>query len=702
MAGDKAIFFVDKHHIVCLDPTTGKERWRVERLIDSQEPNPRATMTEFFHGLNEANMHTVVYHRGVLLVVHPKDQPSWSWISPAIIQALSPQTGKELWRHETTPIGCLDLPDLMGVGGLVWVMDRKAKTLVGLDVATGRIEREISIAKALEVGHHHRCYPNRATENYVIIGRRGAEFVDLASGDVQQNHWARGACRYGHMPANGLLYRPPDPCKCYISGKLQGFYALASEKASESFEQCLSEDNPLEKGPAYGAVERGAAIAYATEWPTYRHDPMRSGSLPMAVPSKLAQAWGTDLGGKLSSPVIAGGKVYVCGVDRHEVHALDADSGKPLWRFTAGGRIDSPPTIHGGTVIFGCADGWVYCLQTSDGQLAWRFRAAPGERRVMSHGQLESAWPVPGSVLVTGGVVFCTAGRSSFLDGGMYAYAIDAETGKLLEHKRIHEVQPYVPSSNRLPAESFGALADILLTDGQGVYLRHRKLGFSTPVQLDSTTAPGLPGKRLIIDGGFLDDFWFHRAYWRLGRIQGNLIVFDKHAAFAAAMHQSAGSDNYRFYVPAGGRVDTVARGTGKGVPSWISGAKVQHGGYHLFAAAHQEPPAANGGKRGRAAASKPLRKWHNDRFPMCPLTMVVADKTLLAAGFPDRIDPQDPWATFEGRVGGVLCALSSADGKKLAEYKLGAPPIFNGMAAADGKVYLSLTDGSIVCFGGQ
>jgi len=675
------VVIVDRRHVICLEPKTGQQRWRTERLVIPAEPAGRASMTEFFHGLNEANMHTVVFHEGVLLVFHPKDQPSWSWVYPAILQALSPETGEELWRYETTPIGCLDLPDLLGVDGLVWVMNRKARTMVGLDVATGAEKRVISIAEALNVGHHHRCYPNRATKHYAILGRRGAEFVDLVSGEVRQHHWARGACRYGHMPANGLLYRPPDPCKCYMSGKLQGFYALASEKAVEGFAECLAEGNPLEKGPAYGTLDEGRPVLYATEWPTYRHDPMRSGSLPSAVPLKLGRAWNADLGGTLSAPVVAGGKVYVCSVDRHEVYALEASGGKPVWSYTAGGRIDSPPTIYGDQAIFGSADGWVYCLRAADGQLAWRFRAAPGQRRVIARGQLESAWPVPGSVLVAGGVVFCTAGRSSFLDGGLYAYALDAATGRMLNRHRINEVQPFTADPYRLPAAAQGALADVLLTDGQGVYLRHRRLDLATPVRLDSAIPPGLSGKRLIIDGGFLDDFWFHKAYWRLGRLLGNLIVFDEQHAYVAAAHLSAAGDNYGFYVPAGGRADTVARGTGKGDPGWLSGAKVQHGGYHLFAT---------------TAASQ--KAWHHDRFPIRPRAMVAAGKTLFVAGFPDRIDPEDPWATFEGRRGGVLRALSAADGENLAEYRLDGPPVFNGMAAAGGRIFISLANGNVVC----
>ena len=144
---------------------------------------------------------------------------------------------------------------------------------------------------------------------------------------------------------------------------------------------------------------------------------------------EIQVAWQTDLGGKLTSPVIADGLLLVAETDKHYVHALDAVTGEIRWTFVAGARIDSPPTIDEGRVLFGSADGHVYCLRLDDGRLIWRFRAAPRDRSIIVNGQLESAWPVPGNVLVIDGVAYFAAGRNSYLDGGMYFYKLDAATG---------------------------------------------------------------------------------------------------------------------------------------------------------------------------------------------------------------------------------------------------------------------------------
>ena len=71
-------------------------------------------------------------------------------------------------------------------------------------------------------------------------------------------------------------------------------------------------------------------------------------------------------------------------------------------------------------------------------------------------------------------------------------------------------------------------------------------------------------------------------------------------------------------------------------------------------------------------------------------------------AGTADVVDPDDPWSVIEGRKGGVLWAVAAATGKKLAEYPLASPPVFEGIAAANGRLYISAADGNVVCLDGE
>ena len=66
-------------------------------------------------------------------------------------------------------------------------------------------------------------------------------------------------------------------------------------------------------------------------------------------------------------------------------------------------------------------------------------------------------------------------------------------------------------------------------------------------------------------------------------------------------------------------------------------------------------------------------------------------------AGPPDAIPEDDPAAAFEDRMGGDLWALSATDGKILAKLKrLAAPPVYDGLIAANGALYLSTADGKV------
>jgi hypothetical protein len=52
-----------------------------------------------------------------------------------------------------------------------------------------------------------------------------------------------------------------------------------------------------------------------------------------------------------------------------------------------------------------------------------------------------------------------------------------------------------------------------------------------------------------------------------------------------------------------------------------------------------------------------------------------------------------------EGAPGGFLVILSAADGKKITEFPLEAPPTYDGIAVARERVFVSLQNGSVVCF---
>jgi len=101
-------------------------------------------------------------------------------------------------------------------------------------------------------------------------------------------------------------------------------------------------------------------------------------------------------------------------------------------------------------------------------------------------------------------------------------------------------------------------------------------------------------------------------------------------------------------------------------------------------------------------AIGQETRTW-STRIPVGVTSMLVAADQLAIAGPPETgVDPKDPLGTYEGRKGGVLWTVSTTTGEKIQEYGLDAPPVFNGMAAASGRLYWSTTDGKVICYEGN
>jgi hypothetical protein len=97
---------------------------------------------------------------------------------------------------------------------------------------------------------------------------------------------------------------------------------------------------------------------------------------------------------------------------------------------------------------------------------------------------------------------------------------------------------------------------------------------------------------------------------------------------------------------------------------------------------------------------------------------MLLADRVLFIAGPPDVLDEEELYSRMEneglkgygeleeqsavlrGKQGALLWAVSAESGRILAHYQLDSLPVFDGMSAADGKLYLSLMNGNVVCMG--
>ncbi len=574
-ADSRCVFFHDGQHIVALDRRTGAYVW-----ISSPVPRKSPMPANFGPTL-------VVYDDVVLFA---------SGNSSRTLTALSARTGRTLWTSNYEPSGHNCPHDLLVIDGLAWAGATAggghSGIFTGWDVHTGQVNRQFP-PDVETYWFHHRCYRSKATDRYILPSRTGIEFVDVHTERWTAHHWVRGGCLYGIMPCNGLIYAPPHNCACYGESKLSGFCALAPDYGVRQYPQALSDAQRLQIGPAYG--ELAAESPLLEDWPTYRHDAARSGHTQSAVPHDVQILWQSqqlapgEREGRLTSPVIANGRVYIASVDTHTLYALDEDDGQVQWSYTAGGRVDSPPTIYEGRVLFGSADGWVYCLDASDGALMWRFQAAPQDVRLTAFEQLESVWPVHGSVLVRDDAVYCVAGRSMFLDGGLRLLRLDPMTGAKLSENILDDRDPDTGQNLQVHVKGLNmpvALPDILSSDGPYLFMRshrflleRRRFGpelvrEQIPPHSANNVEQALPqygeGAHLFCPFGFLDDTWFHRSYW----------VFGKSFASGAGGYYQAGR-----YAPAG-RILTFDESSVYGFgrePQYFKWTTPLE--YHLFAA---------------------------------------------------------------------------------------------------------------------
>lgn len=683
-----------------LDAESGKELWKIRRESPSKRMGyaaPTLVVTDEVLLSADRLPGKEPQDKELEWGVHGWNVGGFARKGPSSLRAYSVEDGKSLWSAPCAEKYNSQV-DIFVVRGLVWF----SPGYQGHDLKTGEVKENINI-KGDRVGMpHHRCYRNKASDNFIFLGRSGVEVLSLDKGWIGNNSWIRGTCQYGIMPSYGMLYAPPDACGCFLTVKAPGFIAVTPKRKSAG----VIPSSRLEKGPAYGKKSGVSSQNSEGDWPMYRRDVTRSGVTPLNVADAVKKSWSTKLGvarSRLTQPVISGGRVYVASVDTHTVHSLDAKNGKELWSYTAGGRVDSSPSIYKGMVLFGCADGWIYSLDAETGTLAWRFLAAPGESLVSAYGQLESRWPVHGAVLIQNDVLYATAGRSSYIDDGFTLYSIDPVTGKTLAKSTLYhhdlETDKQIPRESGFNME--GTTSEILSGDGNLVYLRH--FAFDDSMK---RTEEGIKPHLFAITG-LLGEEWFVRSYWTL-----STTVNGAGWGGWASTHNKNPS----------GRIicfdDGNVYGYGR---QWAASAATGHKAetYGLFnvqrAGAAPKPTADAKGKRkkssGRGGRPRAGTLWFTQES-LIVRAMVVADDKMVVAGPPNIAkkaegfmafaNEDDAVAGYMGKRGAFLRIVSKEDGKELSETELDAMPVMDGMSLAGGEIFISLKNGEVACFSGK
>jgi len=260
-----------------------------------------------------------------------------------------------------------------------------------------------------------------------------------------------------------------------------------------------------------------------------------------------------------------------------------------------------------------------------------------------------------------------------------------------------------------------GALPDLIVSDGKDLYMRRIKFDAELN-RLDTKQGSSLGeldmgANHLVATGGFLDDTGFDRLFWTYGKRwpgfyfaqhapkSGQLVVFDDSTTYAVKYFYRRiqwspaffpGEYGYLLFADDNDNEPTfLEKGSKNPALDWLPAES--------YTDSHRR--GGRGVEKGTGYVRQRPAKWQK-MIPLRIRAMVLAGESLFAAGPPDVVDPKDPLAAFEGRKGAMLQVFSARDGSLVKSHSLSSLPAFDGLSAARGRLYLTTTDGKILCMG--
>ena len=115
--------------------------------------------------------------------------------------------------------------------------------------------------------------------------------------------------------------------------------------------------------------------ALASDWGMFKKDMSHSGFTADPVNPPLTVAWTFDLRfDSDSSPIIVNDVLYVGS--NYGIHAIDAKTGRELWKTRTNGFVKSAPIVADGVLYVGADDRRFYAMDIKDGSMKWIYKNA--------------------------------------------------------------------------------------------------------------------------------------------------------------------------------------------------------------------------------------------------------------------------------------------------------------------------------------
>ena len=286
------------------------------------------------------------------------------------------------------------------------------------------------------------------------------------------------------------------------------------------------------------------------------------------------------------------------------------------------------------------------------------------DEQIVAYGGLESPWPVPGSVLVIDGSVYFAAGRQSFADGGILVFKVDPPSGKIHWVQRLNSVpQEGFYRSSGLEFDNF----DLLFRQGDGVamsrWLFDRENGKMSVEPWSAFALLNTGGGTAVVPQGSWSYAPRNQSRTKTFSPKRPLVVF-RDSQLVGCLEGMQSLYRCEFDEEA---VKTFDK-------KWITG--------WANSSASREDGVAWRSQRLAENATWTIDIYNAESDKGSIDALVMANDRLYLAGSDGRLQVR-----------------SAGDGQLQKERRIPAPA-WDGMAVANGRLFIATRDGQVLCLG--